>query len=339
MATNNLSSFEQATAFIKACHKPLLITHTKPDGDALGSMLAIADMIKAQGCAPTCLLYEPLPERYARICGGDYIILDATSLTSQLDEHDAVIVLDTCAYGQLSPVADWLRESSLPKLAVDHHVTRDSLADVYLVDESAAANCLILYEWAQSQGWKISTQTARAMLVGISTDTGWFHHSNTDSRVFSAVATLISCGADCHELYAQLYEQDTLARVRLVGEALSSLKMHGDNRLAVMTLSADAFARAGASLADTEGIINEPLSIQSVIVSLLLVEQTDGQTRVSFRSKQPLDEKTIDVDVAALAGKFGGGGHRRAAGARFQGKPAEVAILVVAEAMQILTQK
>ncbi len=336
MAINDNGGFDVATAFIKACRRPLLLTHAKPDGDALGSMISLDQLLRAQGCEPTCLLYEPLPERYARVCGGNYTVLDATNMAAQLNVHDGVIVLDTCAYGQLSPVVDWLRESSLPKLAVDHHVTRDSLADVYLVDESAAANCLILYEWAASEGWAISAETARAMLVGIATDTGWFHHSNADSRVFAAVGALVTCGADCHALYAQLYEQDTLARVRLVGEALSSLKMHGEDRLAVMTLSAEAFARAGASLADTEGIINEPLSIESVIVSLLLVEQADGQTRVSFRSKQPLDEQTVDVDVAAMAGTFGGGGHRRAAGARLTGRPVEVVARVVGVAMGML---
>jgi len=336
MATNDIGGFDEATKFIKGCHRPLLVTHAKPDGDALGSLLGLADILRAQGLSPTCLLYESLPARYGQVCGGDYAILDANNMAAQLTGFDAVIVLDTCAYGQLSPIADWLRASSLPKLAVDHHVTRDSLADVYLVDESAAANCLILYEWAVSQGWAISKATARSMLVGIATDTGWFHHSNTDSRVFAAVGALITCGADCHALYAQLYEQDTLARVRLVGEALSSLVMYGDDRLAVMTLSAEAFARAGASLADTEGIINEPLSIESVIVSLLFVEQADGLTRVSFRSKQPLDEKTVDVDVAAMAGTFDGGGHRRAAGARLTGKPAEVVDRVVVEAMHAI---
>ncbi len=336
MVGSHSSGFDQATAFCKVCRRPVLMTHAKPDGDALGSLLAMNHLLRAQGSTPTCLLYEALPDMYAQVCVGDFTMLDQTNLAAQLNGHDSVIVLDTCAYGQLSPVEDWLRASSLPKLAVDHHVTRDALADVYLVDESAAACCLILYDWACSQGWPISPETAQALLVGIATDTGWFHHSNTDSRVFAAAGALVAQGTDCHALYAKLYERESIARIRLVGEALSSLAIYGDDCVAVMTLSAEAFMRAGASLSDTESIINEPLRIQSIIVSVLLVEQADGQTRVSFRSKQPLDHHALDVDVASLASTFGGGGHRRAAGARFEGKPGEVKDRVVAEVMRVL---
>ena len=170
---------------------------------------------------------------------------------------------------------------------MDHHTTRDELADDYLIDETAAANCLILHQWASALDWTITPQAAEAMVIGIAMDTGWFRHSNTDARVFTATADLVQRGVKAHELHQQLFMQETPARIALLGAALCTLELLHKDRLGVMTLSTEVMAKCGGTPADTEDIVNEPLRIESVMASVLLVEQGDGLIRCSFRSKPP----------------------------------------------------
>jgi phosphoesterase RecJ-like protein len=308
-------------------------------------------------------LFDPIPARYELFHRFPPLpILGRDLHLSDLDTNDAVIVLDTCAYTQLRPFADWLRAAPQPKLAVDHHATRDDLADFYLVDEPAAAACLILYDWALAVKWPIEMNTAHALFIGVAMDTGWFRHSNTDYRVLIAAADLVARGVKPHELYESLFLRESAARVRLQSAAIATLELLAADRVAVMTLTRRAIADAGATVADTEDIVNEPLRIASVVVSLLLVEHDDGVVRVSFRSKPPSEpgaEATgydarlaaleapsgltqtaqPDIDVAALAQSFGGGGHRRASGARIPGPLPDVRRRIVESLLERMAQK
>lgn len=317
----------EIAAAIQRLRHPLLLSHAKPDGDALGSLVAMRSFLGQLGVEARALLFDPLPSRYAVFNRYESMpVWKSTVEEADLADVDGVIVLDTCTYNQLSPIADWLRTATVPKIAVDHHVTRDDLADHYVVDESAAATCLILYEWAQAMGWSIEKDTGEALLIGMAMDTGWFRHANTDARVLSACADLAQRGVRSHELHQELFLRESPGRVRLLGVALGAMQLHARQRMAVMALTSEAITRVGATKADTEDIVNEPLRIGSVVVSILLVEDTDGPVRVSFRSKPPLvgGDDDADVDVAALAAAFGGGGHTRAAGARIDGKLSEV---------------
>ena len=338
----------KAAAVVSTWRRPLLLSHAKPDGDALGSLVAMRAMLRGRGVEALALLYDEIPSRYALFRRFAPLPIRRQDLeVTDLSGIDGVIILDTCTYNQLTPIADWLREARVPKLAVDHHLTRDELADHYVIDESAAATCLMLYEWAKAADWSLDHEACEALFVGIAMDTGWFRHSNTDARALSAAAELVARGVPPHRLYDSLFHRETSARIRLLGAALGTLELHAGGRLGVMTLSTDAIRSAGASTADTEDIVNEPLRIESVVVSVLLVEQTDGVIRISFRSKppnvwhrHPAGENTgwkpvppsqprPDIDVARLAQSFGGGGHARAAGAKTKGNLAEVADRVV----------
>ncbi len=320
MSPLELDDLTRATRLLAGMRRPLLISHARPDGDALGSLVAMRSMLGGQNIDVLALLFEKWPKRYAVLGdSGSMPALGEDVQEADLADRDGVIILDTCAYSQLGPIADWLRRATIPKLAVDHHLTRDELADSYLVDESAAANCLIIYDWARANGWPIDRPAGDALFVGIAMDTGWFRFSNTDARVLAAAGDLVARGAKPHELFQSLFQQDSPGRVRLLGAALSSLELCADARLAVMTLTSSDFRGADATPADTENVVNEPLRITSVAVSVLLVEQGDGVIRVSLRSKPPTRKVDPDVDVAAIAQLFGGGGHQRAAGARISG--------------------
>lgn len=250
-------------------------------------------MLRSRGVEAMALLFDAAPGRYAIFHRyGAIPVWGADIHEADLADVDGVIVLDTCAYTQLRPIADWLRSATMPKLAVDHHVTRDELADHYLIDESAAAACLILYDWARALDRPMSAEMCEALLIGMATDTGWFRYSNTDDRVLTAAADLVARGANPHELYQQLYQHESPARVRLLGAALGTMELLFEDRLAVMTLSQDAIIKAGATTADTEDIVNEPLRIGPVVVSILLVEAGDDIICASFRSKPPTGSPT-----------------------------------------------
>lgn len=331
------SVFLDADQQLAALRRPLLLSHTKPDGDALGSLLAMRSVLRARGAQPLAIQFDPTPQRYAalhhyepmRVWGREASLADLAGV-------DGVVVLDTCTYNQLEPLADWLRASRLPKIAVDHHVTRDKLADVYVVDESAAATCLILHDWSIACDWALDAEACAALFIGVSTDTGWFRHSNTDARALEAAADLVGRGVHPHELFQELYQTDSAARVRLLGELLSTMDLLAGDRLALLTLPATTLSRLGARMSDTEDMINEPLRIATVRVSVLLADQGDGLIRVSFRSKPPVEPGDPDFDVAAVAQHFGGGGHRRAAGARLRGGLDEARKLVVAHLLNLM---
>jgi phosphoesterase RecJ-like protein len=316
MKTLSSRDFQEAAALIGGWRRPVLITHEKPDGDALGSLVAMRSMLRRRGVEADAILFEAIPDRYALFRDhGSLRILGRDRTLDDLSRCDGIIVLDTCAFQQLRPIADWLRSATQPKLAVDHHVTRDEMADTYLIDESAAATCLILHDWAGAMGWTMERVAAQALFVGLAMDTGWFHHSNTDARAFSAAAALVGLGVQPHVLYESLFHRDSVARVRLLGVALEAMEISANGQMAVTTLDAAAFAAAGATSADTEDIVNEPLRIATVKVSVLLVDQGDGVIRVSLRSRAG-EREGEDIDVAAVAQSLGGGGHRLAAGAK-----------------------
>ncbi len=322
--------FEQAAQSVAAWKHPLLLSHAKPDGDALGALVALRGLLQALGREPMAIVFEPLPASYQLFESFDPLpVLGRDVQTEDLSGVDAVIVVDTCTYNQLEPIATWLRETTVPKLAIDHHVNRDDLADHYLVDESAAAACLILYEWALAAGWALDAATRNALFVGMATDTGWFRFSNVDARVLNAAGSLTSKGVRPHELHQALFQRDKPTRIRLLAKALASFELHADDRLALMSLTPQDYADCEAGAGDTENIVNEPLRIESVAVSCILVDRGEGFLRCSFRSKPPLSPGEPDVDVSLIASALGGGGHRRAAAARISGSADEVRTCVL----------
>ena len=308
--------------------QPLLLTHTRPDGDAMGCLVAVASILRAGGAQPRIMLYEAPPPRYAWMLEGVPFGILSGKGDPVPAGTDGVIVLDTCTYSQLLPVESWLRETAWPIVALDHHLTRDLRADHYLIDQGASAACLILDDWARAVGWELDDQARLALYVGIVTDTGWFRFANTDARTLAAAAALVGQGVCPATVFEHLHQRESVARVRLLAAVLGSIELHDSGRLAVMTVTGEMLARTGAELSDTEDLINYPLQVATVGASVLLVESADGVIRVSFRSKPPSGTR-LDLDVAAVAATLGGGGHRRAAGARLKGTLDEVKRLVI----------
>ncbi len=303
-----------AIARIERAARIVITTHQRADGDALGSVAAMQRVLRARGKQAIAYVHEIVPERYQFMSEIEPLKIWPAEASKVLAGADLLLVLDTCAAVQLGPVADAIRGAKLPKLAIDHHLTRDDIVDETHVDESAAACAQMITQLCDKAGWPIDAQTATLLYVGLSTDTGWFRFSNANTAAYAAAARLIHSGVRPNELYERLFLCESPARARLMGAVLSSFELLAGGRLAVIKLTRAVLAACGANQQMTEDLINEPQRVASVMACILIIEPEEGEpVRMSLRSKR-------DLDVAALAKRWGGGGHARAAGAKVRGR-------------------
>ncbi len=309
--------FQKAVELINKSESILITAHDKPDGDACGSIVALCESLRAQGKNVQPLFLSPLPEWYEFMPAEQIPVLGADVqpeelMEGRLGEFDLIIIVDTNSCSQLPKFEEYLKDSSGPVLILDHHVTGDGLGDVELTDTTAAATGLIVLDLFKYAGWEMTEKIAEALFVATATDTGWFQFSNTDSRVHRACGELIDAGAKPTQIYHNLYHNFSHARFKLMAAMLDSLELHLDGRYAAMHVSRQDFERTGAGYSDTENLINECHRIGTVKASALFVELKDGRIRCSLRSRG-------SMEVNAIAAKFGGGGHKMAAGTYLPG--------------------
>ncbi|MEE8386896.1 MAG: bifunctional oligoribonuclease/PAP phosphatase NrnA [Dehalococcoidia bacterium] len=302
------------TKRLETASRIVLTTHARADGDAVGSLIGLQRVLRQRGKKVAAYLHEQVHDRYAFLTEAEPLLAwDDQTAAGVLADADLLLIIDTCSAVQLRSMAKIIKAATIPKLAIDHHVTRDEVVDAILVDEQAGACAQIITNLCEQAGWPIDAQAAGALYVGLATDTGWFRFSNAGRSVYTTAAKLIDAGARPNELYERLYLNDCQARARLAGAVLASFELHADGRVAVVRLTREMIKQCGATHEMTEELINEPQRVGSVVACAMFIEPpTDGPIRVSFRSKRGLD-------VAALAAHFGGGGHQRAAGARIPG--------------------
>lgn len=302
------------TDWLAQRRRPMLVSHRRPDGDAIGALSVLEQALRRRGMQAQPVLFEPFPQRYALLRDASHWRLWDELTPVDGAGFDALVILDTCSFSQLEPIRDFL-SSAPPTLVIDHHATTDAIGlrsgDLRIIDPAASATCLMLSEWLLSAG-TIDAAAATALLTGIGTDCGWFRFSNTDARTLRAAARLAESGADVHSVYSAIYQQDSLPKLKLIARVLDSLELHAGGLLAVMTLRQADFDATGADRGMTEDLVNEAGRLGGPEAIILFTQEPDGSVRINFRSKRGLD-------VAALAQKFGGGGHHRAAGARMQG--------------------
>jgi len=324
MVNNN--NFQKVIELVSTSRNVLLTTHIKPDGDACGCLVALSDALTALGKKVQLLLLSPAPDWYGFLFPEKVPILDQDITLDQLakSQFDLIIVVDTNSYSQLPQLDKFLKQTDKPILVIDHHATSDNLGDVELVDSTAAATGLLVFNLLKFARWPITPKIAQALFVAIATDTGWFQFGNTDSRVHLACAELVAAGAKPAQLYHDLYQNFSFPRFKLMLAMLSTLELHLDGRCAVQHITRRDFETTGAAEPDTENLINECHRISTVKVSALFAELKDGRIRCSLRS-------TCPVDVSKIAAKFGGGGHPNAAGAYIPGPIQNAKQLILAE--------
>lgn len=320
----------------------LLFTHAKPDGDAIGSLLALQRTLHDLGLRSDAVVVPPVPETLARLAGVERVETWTPDWKPPA-EIDQVVVLDTGAWSQLGPVGPVVEAHLAETLVIDHHLGGDVHAPHRLIDGQAAAACELVAEVVQglvrpghregrregdSAGYKpLPAVTRDALFVGIASDTGWFRFSNVRPRTHELAAALIRMGCDHAALYGLLEQADRIEKLDLLTRALASLQRVPESDAAVMVLRQRDFAETGALPEETDRLIDVPQSVDAINVVVLLseVESADGPvTRMSFRSKPVGPQGREPVNVADLASRFGGGGHARAAGGRRSAPVSEV---------------
>lgn len=296
----------------------VLTSHVRPDCDALGSELGMLGILEAIGKDVRIVNAQATPANLKWIDPDHRLESLAEGVKKDdLVSRDVLIVLDTSAWAQLGAMGDVAKAMREKVLVVDHHVSEDDLSDRWFKDTSAEATARIVYEIGLRLKVPLSKRIATPLYAGLSTDTGGFRFPNVSGESFRVAARLVDAGADPTAIYRELFEQDSLARLHLVGRTLAGAQALHGGRVIVSTVRQSDIKEVQAQPADTEDLVNLTLAVKGTEVAVILIEQPDGRIKTSFRSRS-------QVDCNALAARFGGGGHKAAAGAILPG-PFDVA--------------
>ena len=309
-------------ADLRAARSALVITHAKPDGDAIGASLALVRTLRHIGVDAACAYWGPWVHAFDEIVGDTPAHHTGPEAIARgdLGDPDRLVIVDTGSWSQVADARAFIEARRDRTTVIDHHLQGDpDVADRRLIDTTAAAACEILAPVCagllDAGISDLPRDIAEALYLGVATDTGWFRHSNVRPRTMRIAADLLEAGARHAALFQIIEQRDRVGRLFLLGRALRAVELHADNRVAVMTLTRDDFEESGAGAEDTGGISDKPLVVESVIVSALLTSQEPGRTKISLRSKTGPDGKP-SLDVNEVARTLGGGGHAQAAGAR-----------------------
>jgi phosphoesterase RecJ-like protein len=307
-----------------------LTTHVNPDGDGLGSEAGLAHLLLARGVDVVVTNPTPTPPRFGFLFEDLPGVDRSGEAVKELRRADLIIVLDISDLTRLGMLIETVRGRGVPVACVDHHVSAGVLPPgPRYVDPDAAATGELIFELAKGNDWPITQAVARALYVAILTDTGGFRFSNTRPRTLRVAADLLETGVDPEKIYLEVYARAPEGRPRLFAEALQTLVVEHDYGLAWVTVPPGAIERLGVSSDDLDGVVEFPRSIEGVRMALLFREISQGRVKVSLRS-------VGDVDVAAFAKAYGGGGHTKAAGLSIAGSLAEVQATVLQAAREYL---
>lgn len=318
-------AFETFKDFIKQSNSFVLTTHINPDGDGLGSELALWTSLTSIGKRVQIINHSPLPPTYKFLDHHNVVEQFTGSSHGEILRHaDVIVVLDTNQSSRLASLQDPILASKAKKVVVDHHLDTEQFADLSIIDDSSAATGEILYRFLTFlQGPALSPEIADSLYVAIMTDTGSFRFPKTDSELHRIIAHLIDSGADPVSLYQKVYEQGPPNRLHLYGKTLANLEVTEDGTVALLTVTQQMFRETGTDENDTETFITSTLAIKGVQIGLMFTELKDG-VKISFRSRG-------EIRINELAKEFGGNGHKNAAGARVTGMPLGFVIKQVLE--------
>jgi phosphoesterase RecJ-like protein len=281
-----------------------VVGHARPDGDCIGSQVALARVLATQGLDVVCVNGDPVPRRLAFLVPG-MTFLRPEDLPITPGDRDALFV----------DCADHLRVGERlkalyprPVANIDHHLSNIGYAETNLVDSGSAATCEILAGMFLDNNLPIDAQAAQALYTGILTDTGQFRFNSTSQRCFVLAGELVARGAKPTEAGYQLYERESLGKLRLLQRFLSTLRLECGGRVCIGVLPEGSFAATGTSAEDTEGLVDYARSIDGVAIGVLIEERGDGGVKASLRAKDPY------YRLDRIAAQFNGGGHACAAG-------------------------
>jgi phosphoesterase RecJ-like protein len=298
---------------IRAAGNIVLTTHIHPEGDAIGSEVALAAFLEDIGKTVTIVNSSATPQNSMFMDpAGDILVYPGDYDDRILRDADLAIIVDVNNWAHLGPFAEALRKADTPRICIDHHQgADDGFADIVVSDTTAAACGLLIFELIKSMGGKITPRIAEAAYAAIITDTGTFRFSNTDERVFTAATDLARLGVKPFQLHRNVFSK-TSGAVKLLGLVLNTMDHTDDGKLYWIHATRSMFQQAGADYEDSDGLLDIVRSIKGVEFCLFFKELPDGQVKVSLRSNGR-------VNVYELAQSFGGGGHMMASGMSVDG--------------------
>lgn len=318
------STMADIAAFLRGANDIAIGTHMKPDGDAIGSTVATARALRKIGKRVTLIYMGGPPQWMDQIVDRrERVLFEEDGLPDP--EPGVWLIMDTGSWSQVEQLTPSLTGRSGSVAIIDHHLQgHPEIADRRFIEKNAAAAaqpaaalCAMLLGLGSAK--ELPREIAEPLLLGLATDTGWFRHSNTRPETLRLAADLIEAGANHSKLYSIVEQNDSPGRLKLISKAIASLELFDNERVALMRLTAADVDESGAAPGDTGGLADMALSIASVRVSAVIIEQpvkaeTATVTKVSMRSK----EGPQAVNVNEACGRLGGGGHARASGARMQ---------------------
>jgi bifunctional oligoribonuclease and PAP phosphatase NrnA len=297
---------------IQNARRIVLTTHVNPDGDGLGSEVALAEWLRERGKDVSIINHSPTPAVYLWLDPQHHIqTYNAARDAAVIAAADLILVVDTNHPDRLRSMREAVQASGATKVCIDHHLDPSPFMHYAIIDDDATSTGEIIFRlMMRLNGPDLSPAVARALYCAIMTDTGSFRYPRVDPDVFRICAHLIERGADPVEIYANIYERWTHGRIHLLGEMLAGLKTEYDGRLAHVTITREMLSRTGTTEEDTDNFTTYPMSVDGVVVAILFLELQRG-LKISFRSKG-------EIPINELAKEFGGNGHKNAAGARVQ---------------------
>jgi bifunctional oligoribonuclease and PAP phosphatase NrnA len=318
--------------FIKSKKRLLITTHVHPDGDAIGSEIALAEYCRQCGCEVHILNNDPTPEFFQFVDALQEIkLFDADRHESLIKSLDGCLVVDISDWARLKHIGRLLQQFKVPVACVDHHIPTDVMGPVQISLEYASSAGEVLYRFFKNSRATLTPSMVNALYLCVLTDTGSFRYSSTTPYTLRMAADLRHKGADFKQIYEQVYENESRARTILKGRILADLHFECDGRLAYFVLTQSLLRETGAELWETEGFSELPRLIKGVEISIMFTETADHHVKVSFRSKG-------HIPVNGLAMKFHGGGHLYAAGATLTAPLAGTIEQVLAEARTLFDQ-
>jgi len=316
---------KQILKAIKRHNRFLITAHVNLEGDSIGSQLAMKELLEGMGKEAFILDNDAVPEHYKFLPKVD----EMSNRTAADLSFDAAVVVDCPTLKRTGKVAGIIKDKFI--INVDHHISNERFGDINWVQPNASSAGEMVYRLFKEAGLRLTKETALCLYIAILTDTGSFNYDNTSSVTHEIAGELLGYGLDPAVVSERVYERRGLSDIKLLGLALSTIKINRDGDVAYMEVTGKMLKKTGASIAKSEGLVNYARSIDKVRVAILFREDSAGTRRihVSFRAKG-------DVDVNVIASLFGGGGHVKAAGCVVKGSLAEVRRKVLARVEEAL---
>jgi phosphoesterase RecJ-like protein len=301
----------------------VLTSHVRPDADAIGSEIGMATLLEGLGKRVRIINPSAMPDHLEFLDPNRRVHKVGQDDNASIEATDVHMILDTSAWVQLGDLAKVFRKSPAKKVVIDHHASSDDLDAVEFKDTTAEATGTLIVRFADALGLPIPKEAATPLFAAIATDTGWFRFPSTNAETLRIAARLMDLGVEPHAIFQALYERRSLARIKLAGTVLQRIEVACGGLLAYASVSLEDFKETGAKPADTEDLVNECLMIDGTRAAFIAIEQYNRSVKVSFRSRS-------ELNVAAVAERFGGGGHKQAAGAVLQGPVTNVVPQILA---------